>query len=431
MRRLSPIVALTALTIALPTLCFPTAALAAPVAMDELVAKALAQSPNVQAAQSSLAAQEARIGVARSGFWPQVALSTGTSQTTSASPSQTTATPFNLTNAGVSVQQNLFTFGKLDAAVEQAQAATEAARAQAALTAVEVAYGTRAAYLGWVQAAGLEAQAAEQIRYAEATLAEANARFKAGVAPRLEVTRAQTALAQAKAAMAGARATTAQARRTLAAAIGQTAPVDGTPVFPAEPAVAKRPLGDIEAAALEHPTLHTGQAQLAQAAATRRAAEVAGMPDVSANASYGVRARDFQGAQNWAAGVNLSWPLFTGFSVTNQAEAARQSEATSRANLDARRLEILRDVDNAYLALAGAKERVPAAKSAVDSARENLVQAQGRYRAGVGSIIEVADAQQLLASAQADWVRATTSYHLAIADLQRAMGVTGVTAHDR
>lgn len=431
MRSFSSIVALVALTLAALTLLLQSAAWAAPVAMDDLVAKALAQSPNVQAANSTLAAQEARIGVARSSYWPQVALTTGTSQTTSASPSQTTATPFNLTNAGLSVQQSLFTFGKLDAAVDQAQAASEAARAQAALTAVEVAYGTRAAYLNWAQAAGLEAQAGEQVRYAQATLAEANARFKTGLAARLEVTRAQTALAQAQAALAAARATTAQSRRTLAAAIGQTTPVDGTPVFPAEPAVAKRPLADVEAAALEHPTLHTGQAQLAQAEATRRAAEVAGMPELTANASYGVRARDFQGAQNWAAGLNLSWPLFTGYSVTNQAEAARQSEATSRANLDARRLEILRDVDNAYLALSGAKERVPAAKSAVDSARENLVQAQGRYRAGVGSIIEVADAQQLVASAQADWVRATTSYHLAIADLQRAMGVTGVTAHDR
>jgi outer membrane protein TolC len=68
---------------------------------------------------------------------------------------------------------------------------------------------------------------------------------------------------------------------------------------------------------------------------------------------------------------------------------------------------------------------VPAAKAAVDAARANLAQAQGRYRSGVGSIIEVADAQSLLAQAQGDWVRATTSYHLAIASLQRALGTTG------
>lgn len=122
----------------------------------------------------------------------------------------------------------------------------------------------------------------------------------------------------------------------------------------------------------------------------------------------------------------MNWPLFAP-AVNSQVRAAESQEASVKANLHSRRLEILRDVDNAYLGLEGAKERVPAAKAALDAARANLSQAQGRYRAGVGSIIEVADAQSLLATAHADWVRAQTSYHLAIADLQRAMGVTGVS----
>lgn len=401
-------------------------ALAAPVSMDDLVVKALGQSPSLQAARSTVVAQEARVTTAKSDYWPSVSLSAGTSETTSVSPTQNTAAPFNVSSSGLSARQTLWNFGKREAAVDQAEAQTDVARSQLAATEVEVAFGVRQAYLNWVQAAGLEAQAKEQIGFADTTLAEAKARLKAGVAAQLEVTRAQTSVAQAKASLATARAATAQARRSLAAAIGQTTPVAGEPTFPATPAIATRPLPALQEAAQQHPDLRTAQGQLAVAAASREAAERAGLPDLGADMSYGLRARDFSPAQNWQAGLSFSWPLFTGFAITSQAKAAEAQEQTVKANFEARRLTVLRDIDNAYLALEGAKETVPAAKTALDAARANLKQAQGRYRAGVGSIIEVTDAQSLLVSAQTDWVRATTSYHLAIASLQRAMGVTGV-----
>ncbi len=402
-------------------------ALAAPVEMEDLVARALADSPAARAAQAVVAAQTAREGVVRAQFWPQVTASASLAQTTSVSPALTDPRPFSLGSTSLQARQTLYSFGKVEAEVARAEASTNAAREQAALAAVDVAFGVRQAYLGWLQAAGLEAQAAEQIRFAEATLAEARARFKTGVAARLEVTRADATVAQANASLATARAGTNQARRSLAAAIGRTESVEGEVRFPATPAIAEKPLAQLRAAALEHPDLRTLRARLAGAAAGREAAERAGRPDLNADASYGIRARDFAGVPNWQAGVSASWPLFTGFAVIRGAEAARADEATARETLEARRLTILRDVDNAWLALEGARQAVPAAKTAIDAARANLTQARGRYRAGVGSIIEVADAQSLVASAQADWVRVTTSHHLAIATLQRALGVTGAT----
>ncbi len=414
-----PILAMLLVSVAAP-------AFAAPVAMEDLVARALSQSPTLHAAKAAASAQQEFEGVARSGYLPQVGLNAGLSQTTSVSPGQLSTDPFSLGSTSVTLRQSLWTFGKRSAATQQAEAQTEAAVAQADLRAVEVAYGVRQAYLNWVQATGLQAQAGEQVRVAETTLSEAQARVKAGLSAQLDVTRAQATLAQAKAALAGAKATTAQARRSLSAAIGQTDLVAGEPNFPAEPELARRSLLELEGMALKHPTLRTVQAQVEQAAASRQAAKASGNPDLSADASYGLRSRNAVGAPNWSAGVTMTWPLFSP-AVNSQVRAAEGQEASVKANLESRRLDVLRDVDNAYLALEGSKERVPAAKAALEAARANLAQAQGRYRAGVGSIIEVADAQSLLATAHADWVRAQTSYHLAIADLQRAMGVTGVS----
>lgn len=419
MRAALPVIAMMVLSTASP-------AFAAPVAMEDLVLRALSQSPSLQAARSTAAAQQEFEGVARSGYLPQVGVSAGLSQTTSAAPGVPAGDPFSLGNTGVTLRQSLWTFGKRPAATAQAAAQTESAEAQADLRAVEVAYGVRQAYLNWLQASGIEEQANEQVKVAETVLQQAQARVKAGLSAQLDVTRAQATMAQAQAALATAKAGTAQARRSLSAAIGQTELLAGEPQFPAEPPIARAPLADLEREALRHPSLKAFSAQVAQAEAATRAAQASGNPDLSVDASYGLRARDFQGAPNWAAGLTFNWPLFAP-AVNAQVRAAEGREDAAKATLETRRLEVLRDVDNAYLALEGARERLPAAQAALEAARANQAQAQGRYRAGVGSIIEVADAQSLLATAHADWVRAQTSFHLAIADLQRAMGVTGVS----
>lgn len=396
---------------------------AAPIAMEPLVSQALARSPALRSALKTVESQRALETAARAAYWPQLDAGAGLQETTSISPAQTSVQPFTLGNLSLNASQTLLTFGKRAASVEQAEAATAQALAQARLTAAEVAYAARQSYLTWAQAEGLAATAALQIGYAEATLKDAEARFKAGVAPKLDVTRARTAVSRARATLATAKAQTAVSRRRLAAALGQNAPVDGEPLFPGLQAPAAR---DWEAEAADHPALAALTAQAERALAAAAAAERAGLPDLAANASVGYRTRDWAGQPNGFVGLNLGWPLFTGFAISARAEAARASAEAARLSLEARRLEIRASAEAAAQTLKGVQETLPAVKAALEAARANLVQAQGRYRGGVGTILEVADAQSLLASAQDDDVRATTAYHLALADLQRALGETGV-----
>ncbi len=69
-----------------------------------------------------------------------------------------------------------------------------------------------------------------------------------------------------------------------------------------------------------------------------------------------------------------------------------------------------------------AAERYGATQKAVESAQENLRLAQGRYDAGVGTILDLTDAQLSLTNAEADQVRALTDHKLALAALDRAVG---------
>jgi outer membrane protein len=58
----------------------------------------------------------------------------------------------------------------------------------------------------------------------------------------------------------------------------------------------------------------------------------------------------------------------------------------------------------------------------VESAQENFRLSQGRFDAGVGTIIELTDAQLALTQAQATEAQALSDYKIAIARLERSLG---------
>jgi len=98
-------------------------------------------------------------------------------------------------------------------------------------------------------------------------------------------------------------------------------------------------------------------------------------------------------------GINVTVPLFTGFNVTygvRQAQAALQSR---EANLDQVGLSVTLDVWNGYYTLDSANQQLTATAALIKTAEENEQVALGRYRAGVGSIVDVLTAQAGAANA--------------------------------
>jgi outer membrane protein TolC len=85
-------------------------------------------------------------------------------------------------------------------------------------------------------------------------------------------------------------------------------------------------------------------------------------------------------------------------------------------------LDISREVEQAQINVSEANERIQAAKTAVESALENFRLAQGRFDAGVGTILELTDAQLALTQTQNAETQALADYRIALARLQRAVG---------
>ena len=85
-------------------------------------------------------------------------------------------------------------------------------------------------------------------------------------------------------------------------------------------------------------------------------------------------------------------------------------------------LDIAKEVEQSYLDVKAAREVIRATKKAREAAAENLRLAMGRYKSGVGNIIEVTDAQVQFAQADLNYVRALYDFKVAEAKLDKAVG---------
>ena len=108
--------------------------------------------------------------------------------------------------------------------------------------------------------------------------------------------------------------------------------------------------------------------------------------------------------------------------VHAQVREAEANAAGAVAQLDILRQQIRLDLDQARLAVRAARESVGAAQEALINARERLRLAEGRYETGVGSVIELGDAQVALTSAAAQAVQADDRLATARAQLLHALG---------
>jgi outer membrane protein TolC len=85
-------------------------------------------------------------------------------------------------------------------------------------------------------------------------------------------------------------------------------------------------------------------------------------------------------------------------------------------------LRIWQEVEQGWVAVVENRERIEAAQKAVESAQENFRLSQGRFDAGVGTIIELTDAQLALTQALNGEAEALANYRIAISRLERAVG---------
>jgi outer membrane protein TolC len=197
---------------------------------------------------------------------------------------------------------------------------------------------------------------------------------------------------------------------------------------PSVPVVADSVDSLIATALRARPDLGAAQANFEQALAVVRQRRADRLPSLALTGTGG---RTYTsslpiGGNNYTISLGLSIPLFAGFSrLYNQHQAEAQAEA-ARAQAASLEQRVIFQVFSSYYSLQSAARRVRTADDLLASAQQSEQVALGRYKAGVGTVLDLLSAQSSLATARAQQVQARWVWHIALAQLARDAGVLDV-----
>lgn len=412
-------------------------------ALETALRGAREHAPALVAARSQIDAADARVDQSGSGLWPQVQAQAGYTRQTrnfAASGSQSALpgageTSFDTEGSwafGVSATQLIWDFGRTTGTRDAARATVGARRADAVVSARTIDRDVRQAYAEAQAQKHLLGVARETLENQARHQAQITGMIEAGTRPPIDGLQARTEHANARVALLQAENAylAAKARLNLARGVRDAADWDVEDALP-PPVAGEDAALDVLAADAEGQSPEL-QAQAARAEAQRRSLDAARggfWPILDATTGLtegGPGLADM--VWNWSGALRLSWPLYQGGLTTAQASAARHELATLDAQAEATRQTLRLRVEEARLGVRGGKAALEASEEALTAARERLALAEGRYQTGLGSAIELSDAQLALTNAAAQKVRAERDVALARAQLLFALGRDGLDA---
>jgi outer membrane protein TolC len=121
----------------------------------------------------------------------------------------------------------------------------------------------------------------------------------------------------------------------------------------------------------------------------------------------------------------LRIPVFTGFKDSFDAAQAEEQARAALARAESVEQQVVLQVWSSYQAVRTAAQRVRTAHDLLASAEQSEQVAAGRYKEGVGSILDVLTAQSALALARAQEVQARADWILSVASLAHDTGALG------
>jgi outer membrane protein TolC len=402
--------------------------------MSEALTYAHAHQPSVHAALSRVAARVAAASVPSGQWLPTVGLTAQifgmTANNTTATYAQTPSVdvprigatavaanaswgPYPSTFVGVGVVQEVYDFGRIAAQRAAADGLVEVEKHRADQVRLDMDFGVEESYFAVFAAKGVVSASEQAYERSRVHRDFAKRGVDAGLRSPIELTRAEADLDRFDVGRIRARGGLAIAQSVLAAAIG--APDAAVDAVGDPPALAEMPtLNEALRLALERdPGIVETIAQLEAAEDRTRAIGAELRPDLALTATLSSRAGGapptsgplptgsgwLPDVPNYSAGLVLSWPLFDGVVVARRG-AARAEERIRHDEIDVAREAQLAAVRQAFVKVEAARSALVALQNAVVAARANYDQADAHFRAGVGTAVELADAEAVRTEAE-------------------------------
>jgi outer membrane protein len=378
-----------------------------------------------------LAAQQV-VRETRSNYWPTAVtnLTAVDSQTNSRIAAGGLNNPiiFERAAVGATVGQLITDFGHTSNLVASSRFSAKAADQNALATREQILLAADQAFYGILQAQAVLRVAKQTVSARQDVADQVEALAKSALKSELDLSFAQVNLAQAKLLLLDAQNNEKASQASLAALLGYVTSqefdiVDEGGTMNPPPQV----LDDlIQQAMNARPELRAAHFQYQSTDSLRRAERDSLFPTISAlGAVGGTPVRDYHLAPWYGAvGVNMEIPVFNGFLFS-----AREKEADLRAQADQQRFldlrnNIARDVRTSWLNANTAYDRLDVTNQLLKQANLALDLAQTRYKLGLGSIVELSQAQ--LQQTQAEISQAQAGYEYRLALLVLRYQTTGI-----
>lgn len=322
----------------------------------------------------------------------------------------------------------IFTGGELQGQIGQAKA-----NYRSMLSAEEQAYNemketATTGYFNMLNATNMKALRQESVDRLQAHLDNVIAQYNVGIVARADVLRSEVELANAQQNYITASNEYDVAEATLNNIIGT--PLGTTLLL--KDRLQYEPYENDMAYCLAYSEQHRPELKQAEyaidsAEAALVVARSGHMPKVYANASnnWGGNGSDWPGDddENWSVGVTASMNVFDSGVTWSRIHAAQENLAKAKESQRQIKDNVELEVRTDYLNLREAEKRITTTQVAVASAEEDYHIAVVRYQAGVGTNIDVMDAQEALTQAKTNYYQALYNYNTSKAALNTSMGV--------
>lgn len=430
-----------ALTAALSVLCSQSVfAATLELDLEETIQRALLTNPSVKIAEYNRKAAKADYSAAKGARGISISLNHSSGRGGYADNRYNTiyqnGVPIAIYDKGIANSHSnsitaslpIFTGGEVQGQIGQAKA-----NYRSMLSAEEQAYNemketATTGYFNMLNATNMKALRQESVDRLQAHLDNVIAQYNVGIVARADVLRSEVELANAKQDYITASNEYDVAEATLNNIIGT--PLGTTLLL--KDRLQYEPYENDMAYCLAYSEQHRPELKQAEyaidsAEAALVVARSGHMPKVYANASnnWGGNGSDWPGDddENWSVGVTASMNVFDSGVTWSKIHAAQENLAKAKESQRQIKDNVELEVRTDYLNLREAEKRITTTQVAVASAEEDYHIAVVRYQAGVGTNIDVMDAQEALTQAKTNYYQALYNYNTSKAALNTSMGV--------
>lgn len=405
------------------------------VSLAEAVDVALSTSPLTRRSWLQARSSAADLGSRQAPFWPMVEIDGQASRAKTVSLGGKVEAILTTYGPSAALNWILFDFGARSADVEAARQTLYAADFAHNATVADLVLLVQSTYYQYQAAKALLLASEASLKQAEESLTAAEERRRAGVATVADVLQAKTTVSQRRFDVASARGQIETTRGALATSLGVPAnvPIDVTELPDGLRLEGSTPSVDelIVRASAERPDLAAARSRAASLWSRASAVKASALPTVSGNAAFS--RTYFQGTDaattygdNYSAGLFLRVPVFTGFQKTYDARKAEEDAKAADAFTDSLAQQVVLQIWSGYYSVQTAAQKIRAAKDLLGSAQESEEVALGRYKEGVGSILDLLAAESALAGSRSTDVQARASFLITLAQLAHDAGVLGL-----